>query len=50
MNYAKSTAVAIKEDYCRGSDLPAGERYKTINKQYFGKPKFRSEEEGINSL
>lgn len=46
-SYAKSTAVAVKGEYCNKVDLPFDERYQTISKQYFTKPKVRSEEEGI---
>ena len=47
MNYAKATAVAIKGDYCKKADLPADERYISMNKQYYSKPKVRSEKESI---
>jgi hypothetical protein len=45
MSYAKATAHAIKGDYCKKNDLPADERYKTINSLYFEKPKMRSDED-----
>lgn len=44
MSYAKSTAQAIKGDYCKKIDLPSSDRYKTMNNVYFTKPKMRSEE------
>lgn len=47
-SYAKSTAVAVKGEYSNKVDLPSDERYLTISKQYFTKPKVRSEEEGKN--
>lgn len=46
MSYAKATASVIKGDYCKKTDLPAEERYKTINNLFFTKPKVRSDEEG----
>ena len=45
-SYAKATAVAIKGDYCKERDLPSDEKYKTITKLYYGKPKMKTEEEG----
>jgi len=45
MSYAKATATVIKGNYNKKIDLPAEERYKTINNIYFTKPKVRSEEE-----
>ena len=45
-SYAKTTAVAVKDEYCNKVDLPPNERYQTISKQYFTKPKIRSIEEG----
>jgi len=44
-SYAKTTSVAVKNEYCNKVDLPADERYHTISKQYFTKPKIRSNEE-----
>ena len=44
-SYAKTTAVAVKDEYCNKVDLPPNERYETIAKQYFTKPKIRSIEE-----
>ena len=46
MSYAKATAVAIKGEYCNKRDMPPEERYKSINKLYYTKPKMRSQEEG----
>jgi hypothetical protein len=48
MGYSKSTAVAVKGEYCNKADLPAEERYDSMMKHYFGKPKVRSNEEGKN--
>jgi len=45
MSYAKSTAVSIKGEYCKKSDLPSSDRYQTVTKMYFDKPKVRSEQE-----
>jgi len=42
MGYSKSTAIAIKGDYCKKSDLPKEEKYKSTFKAYFEKPKIRS--------
>ena len=44
ISYAKTTSHAIKGDYCKKIDLPASERYKTINNIYYTKPQMRSEE------
>jgi hypothetical protein len=46
VSYAKATSIAIKGDYCKGPDLPADERYKTMQKLSYTKPKMRSNEEG----
>ena len=43
MNYAKSTAVAIKGDYCKGFDTQPEDKYKSCNMLYFKSPKMRSE-------
>jgi hypothetical protein len=45
-SYAKSTAIAIKNEYCNKGDLPPNERYQTISNIYFTDPKIRSIEEG----
>jgi len=46
MSYTKATAKAIKGDYSKNLDLPAKDRYTSINKFYFQMPKI-STEEGI---
>ena len=38
VGYSKTTAIAIKGDYCKQSDLPKEERYKSTFKMYFDKP------------
>lgn len=43
MGYSKSTAVAIKGDYCKGFNSNPDDKYKTCNSMYFSKPKLRSE-------
>lgn len=45
MSYAKSTAIAIKGDYNKDTDVPPAERYKTIQKLSYVKPQMRSTEE-----
>jgi len=46
MSYAKTSAVAIKGDYCKKADLPSQERYTTISNKYYDNPKKRSQDEG----
>jgi hypothetical protein len=43
MDYSKTTAIAIKGDYQKGTDVPNEDRYKSMNKVYLNKPKVRSE-------
>jgi hypothetical protein len=43
MGYSKSTAVAVKGEYCKGADVPADERYRSTAKAYFTKPKVSEE-------
>ena len=43
MGYSKSTAVAIKGDYNKTADLKPEERYVTTTRNYYGKPKTRSD-------
>ena len=44
-SYAKATSVAIKGDYCKETDIPKEERYKSEMKDRFIPPKRRSDEE-----
>lgn len=42
VNYAKSTAVAIKGDYCKGFNTSSDDKFKSCNNVYYGNPKMRS--------
>ena len=44
MSYAKATAAAVKGDYVKAMDVPADDRYKTVFKKYYTKPKMREGE------
>jgi hypothetical protein len=46
MNYAKTSAVAIKGEYHKMADVPSDDRYKTQFKKDFVNPKLKSNEEG----
>lgn len=50
MSYSKASSVAVKGDYCKTADLPSNERYRTMTKMYYDKPKMRSEKEGRTYL
>jgi hypothetical protein len=41
MSYAKSTATAIKGDFVKTIDVPADDRYKSVFKKYYTKPRDR---------
>lgn len=43
-SYSKATAECVKGDYCKKADLPSSDRYQTMNKLFFTKPKMRSDE------
>ena len=43
MSYAKASSIVIKGDYCKKSDLPSQDRYKSMNNIFFGNHKKRSE-------
>jgi hypothetical protein len=43
MDYSKTTAIAIKYDYQKGADVSNDDRYKTVNKIYYDKPKVRTD-------
>jgi len=47
MSYARTTSVAIKGDYSAQRDIPSEERYQTITKSCFSKPKMILERRGI---
>lgn len=48
MSYAKATSTAIKGDYVKTMDVPPDDRYKTIFKKYYTKPKMREEDGNYN--
>ena len=48
MNYAKTSAVAIKGEYFKNSEVPSEDRYKTQFKKDFVVVSDKSNEEGIN--
>jgi len=48
MNFAKTSAVAIKGDYHKNSDIPSDDRYTTQFKKEFVLPIVKSEEEEGN--
>lgn len=43
MSYTKSTALAIKGEYCKKTDLPPEERYTSSTMRYYQKPLVRQE-------
>jgi hypothetical protein len=43
MGYSKSTAIAIKGEYCKTADVPSKERYKSSTGSSFTNPRVRSE-------
>jgi hypothetical protein len=45
MSYAKCSAVAVKGEFCKKADVPPDDRYKSVFKRDFVKPKMRSEDE-----
>lgn len=45
LSYAKGTSKAIKGDYVNDTNLPVEERYTSVTKASFVKPKMRSDEE-----
>ena len=44
MGFSKASAIAIKNDYNKGTDCTSEERYKTTNQSIFSKPKLRDNE------
>ena len=50
MGFSKASAIAIKQDYNKGADVPNEERYKSTSQSTFVKPKLRGdkEEESLN--
>lgn len=50
INYARSTAVAVKGDYCKTVDLPPKERYTTVSKSFFTNPRKKPATERSKSI
>jgi len=50
MGFSKASAIAIKQDYNKGADVPNEERYKSTSQSTYVKPKLRGdkEEESLN--
>ena len=46
--FSKSSAIAIKNDYNKGTDCTSEERYKTTSKLAYSKPKTRSKQDELN--
>jgi hypothetical protein len=44
MGFSKASAIAIKNDYNKGTDCTSEERYKTTNQSIYSKPKLRDNE------
>jgi hypothetical protein len=41
LGYSKSTAIAVKGDYCKKIDFPSKERYLSTTNKFYPKPKVR---------
>ena len=50
IGFSKASAIAIKQDYNKGADVPNEERYKSTSQSTYVKPKLRGdkEEESLN--
>ena len=49
VGFSKASAIAIKGDYNKNSDMPNNERYKTTNQITYNVPKIRFKENGENN-